>query len=182
MNSIEITRQELLELLAGIEAVKRAGLDGELPVIDHHFGYALAKTRRMIAAEVEATLEAISPLPAFVEYERRRLALCEMHAMIDEKGQHATRIDGGRVVYDIHPESRPAFDLALAELRAECRDAIAKQEARTAKIATDGFMRETVPVQVHRVRDAGCIPPLPPAVYDALFPILEDATEGDAKD
>jgi hypothetical protein len=171
MTTASMTRAELLTLAAGIDALQQAQ-NGSGPVtLDCKMNYAVAKTKRLIAAEVEATREAIAPLPAFLAYEQDRIALCRDHADRDENGQPKTTELRGQVVFVMSPENRPAFDAAVASLRIEYAEAIEAQTKRQESIET--FLRERIDVELHRVGDAP-VPALPAAIYDALFPLFDE--------
>ena len=172
--SATMTRQALLELHVALDALRREMPTGEPRAVDHRFNYALAKTRRLIADEVEAIQEAIAPLPAFVEYERARVALCEQYAEKDHVGRPATDTRSGQTVFRMAPETKDEFDRAIEDLRAQHQEAIAAEEERVRTLVADKFMQEQIAVPIHRVTDPSCVPALPPAIYDAIFPLLDE--------
>lgn len=51
------------------------------------FSYAVAKNNNLIKTELEAFKEALKPSDAFLEQDKKRIALCENYADKDEKGK-----------------------------------------------------------------------------------------------
>jgi hypothetical protein len=171
MTTVSMTRVELLTLAAGIDALQQAQ-NGSGPVtLDCKTNYAVAKTKRLITAEVEATREVIAPLPAFLAYEQARIALCREHAEKDDAGQAKTTACNGQVSFVMNPEARSVFDAALITLRTEYAEAIEAQTDHQESIGA--FLHERLDVEIHRVGDAA-VPALAPAIYDALFPLFDE--------
>lgn len=72
-------RKELYDLLNGFETVK--DLKGV------KFAYARAKNKKLVLAELELLKDVLKDSDKFVEYDKKRIKLCEVYCTKDDKGK-----------------------------------------------------------------------------------------------
>lgn len=72
-------RKELYDLLNGFETVK--DLKGV------KFAYARAKNKKLVLAELELLKDVLKDSEKFVEYDKKRIELCEVYCTKDDKGK-----------------------------------------------------------------------------------------------
>lgn len=70
-------KRELYDLLAGLESVK--GLKGV------KFAYARAKNKKLVLDEIQLFEESIKPSDKFLEYNKKRIELCEKYCQKDKE-------------------------------------------------------------------------------------------------
>ncbi len=128
-------------------------------------GYALARTRRFIKDEVEALQEAIKPSADFLEYDRKRLELCERLAKKDDKGNPV--ISGTQYVFD-NPQE---FQEELTKLNEEYQEVLTKRDEQIA--AFNKALLEPAGCQVFMVKASKMPDSLAPFA-DGLLPMIID--------
>lgn len=108
--------RQLQVLLQGINAVN--SLQGV------KFAYGINKNRKAIERELETLQEAIKASDKYTEYDKKRIELCEKHAVKDDNGK-AKMENNEYVITD-----KDAFDKEIDTLRAKYKDAIDEREAQ----------------------------------------------------
>ncbi len=160
-----ITRREMMQLQNSLEALGRAG------GLSIRLNYARVKTQRLLAAEVEALRASAAPLPEIVEYQKRHAALCKDHAAKDGDGRPVTVVQNG-VVYYPRMHDPALFEVAAEALRSEYANTIEIQEARNKEIEL--LLSEQVTVGVHKVALADCGESMDAAIFEGLWPMIEE--------
>ncbi len=119
---------------------------GELKEGGIKFAYALARNKTFIKDEIEAIEKASTAPEKFLEYEQKRIQLCTEHCDKKADGSPSVTPQGVFVIR----ENRTTFDDALEVLREECKEELDVYEEW--KDGLETFMKEQVPVKVHRVK------------------------------
>lgn len=128
-----MTIEESMALLEGIKTVQGAGYSG------FNFSYALSKTRRAIENDIRPVLDALEPAPDFLEYENKRLALCDELGVWNEK----------RKLF-VFGSTRKEFDGRLEELKGLHQKAL---EARDKVIEEYGEkIKEPSMAPLHKIK------------------------------
>ena len=97
------------------------------------FVYSLAKNKKAIEKEVDVLQAAIVPSKEFVEYEKKRIKLCNKYAEKDESGKSKMEVIGkrGESEFVFVEENRKIFSKELEVLRKEYKEVM---EARDRQI------------------------------------------------
>jgi len=106
-----MNKRDLVRLYDGLGAV------GKLKGIK--FVYAVARNRKLLEPEVMPLQTAMEPDEKFVEFEQKRIQLCERLADKTTQGTPIRELGSFRII-----EHRAEFDKALAELRTQYKDAV----------------------------------------------------------
>lgn len=77
-----MTNQKLFDLYKSLLTLK--GLSGV------KLSYAIARNKAKIKSEIESLEESIKPTQEIIEYEKKRIELCELHADKDDKEKPIT--------------------------------------------------------------------------------------------
>ena len=129
------------------------------------FAYAVSKNINILKNEIESLDKAMEPSEKFMEYDKARIALVELHAEKDDKGKAKIITSAsGSQQYDIDEENKmfkKAFD-ALKEKHKEAVGAREKQVEEYIKLLeTDSDVKvykvklEDVPKEITVVQMAG---------------------------
>ncbi len=127
-------------------------------------GYAMARTKRFIKDEVEAMQEAIKPSADYLEYDRKRVELCERLSKKDDNGKSI--VLGGGYVFD-NPQE---FQIELAKLDKKHREVLNKREEQIA--AFNKAMLESAESKVFMVK-ASKMPDSLGSFADGLYPMID---------
>lgn len=174
MDTITLERQEVLNLLAGIEQVSPL-----LKSVSFRLVYACKRTRDSVQAEVDAMNEAKKPTEEFLAYDRARDLLCREYAKQEAGEPKLIQMPDGRTAYDMDPARTEKFGAALATLRSVHAPAIEAEAERVTGLTA--WLREEVFVQVHRVSTAD-FPTTDCTLQQLmwLLPMLRDNAESEA--
>jgi hypothetical protein len=114
------------------------------------FGYAVAKNRRIVKAELDSSNEAL------LAFEKARAALCEEFA---SKGPDGTPLVSAQSTYIIPPPKRAEFDSRFLALRKEYR--------------VEEHLNSEIDLSLHAI-PFDWLPPLPPAIIDGIFSLITE--------
>lgn len=164
MTNNNLTKSDILVLWQTLNAIPS--------VESFQVGYAFARTKRFIKDEVEAMQEAIRPPADFLEYDRKRIELCEKLAQKDANDNSV--IVGGEYVFD----SPQKFQKELSKLTKEYQEVIDKRGEQIAVF--NKAMLGPAESQVFMIK-ASKMPDSLGSFVDGLYPMIDyDLPEGDS--
>ena len=131
-----MTNQNVVDLQQGLNQVKN--LSGI------RFAYVIAKNLNKVNSEVETFRETIKPSDAYNEYEKERVALCELHANKDEKGKAV--IIGNE--YDGLTGNK-AFDAQMEVLKEKHKETIDVRQKQIDDF--NSFLKEESKLELHKI-------------------------------
>jgi hypothetical protein len=158
----EFTIGEALTLLDALTQL------GALPGVNVKFAYAAAKNKAKLQGEQKAVQEGAQPSEKFLEFESKRIALCQ--EMVDKKE------DGSPVMNHqgfVILKRKAEFDTAMESLSAEYQEAIDLRKEQI-KAATE-LMEEPCKVELHKI-DIELFPALSINQMEALLPMISETT------
>ncbi len=152
-----LTKSDILVLWQTLNEIPPVGI--------FQVGYAFARTKRFIKDEVEDLQEAIKPSADFVEYDRKRLELCERLAKKDDKGNPV--ISGVQYVFD-NPQE---FQEELTKLNEEYQEVLTKRDEQIT--AFNQAMKDSAESRVFKIKASKMPDSLAPFA-EGLSPMLID--------
>lgn len=152
-------RQELYNLLNGFEAVKN--LKGV------KFAYARAKNKKLVLAELELLKDVLKDSDKFIEYDKKRIELCEEHCTKDKKGKPV--IKNGK--YEGLTKNKE-FDKKVEKLNEKFKEVIEqkKKNAEEYKALLDG----EVDIPLHKIKIEDVPEDITGAQLESISLILEE--------
>lgn len=145
-----------------LEELKKINLTGKA-------GYAVAKNRKLIEAELEALQETVKATKSFEKYENERVELAKKHAKKDEKGEP--------VVSKPHPltgqtsfviEKQEQFDKEYEKLKETHKEALEEREKQINDY--NAFLQEDIKIELHKIEESD-IPET--ATAEEIYTLLE---------
>lgn len=170
---MQIKRSDVLSLWNGLHMV--GDLEGT-SCSSISFAYAVAKTKRTIAVEVESIRETLKPIGPPKEYEKERKALCLEHAKkINDDGEAETATDPASGQPYIPMRDMAAFDKAWEELKEKHAEALEDVEKKQKE--QKDFMAQEVEVQVHQVEQSDVPVGITAEQMTRIFDLVKDKPE-----
>jgi hypothetical protein len=134
---VKVRRSELFKIREVLEAMPKGDR--------FKFSYAVAKNLRKVKTEIEDMEKAREPEQEIIEYERKRIALCQ---------QYAKQLNGAPMVvsnsFVIDEEKQADFNHEMKELQDRYKDAIERGSRKMLDYQVN--LRESVDVEFHRVK------------------------------
>jgi hypothetical protein len=132
----KITNQDIINLSSGLESVRNlSGIK---------FAYVVSKNVNKVRSEMEAFKDMTTPSKEFGEYEKERVALCELHANKDEKGKAV--IIGNE--YDGLTGNK-AFDAQMEVLKEKHKETIDVRQKQIDDF--NSFLKEESKLELHKI-------------------------------
>jgi len=116
------------------------------------FHYAVAKNKKILEPEIKALEEAREPSEGYLEYEKKRIALCQIHTEKDENGNPKLTKDpnNGQEVFDLTDEAKEKLDEEMKEVREEFKEDIEEHEKKQKEFGE--FIKEEVELNLIKLK------------------------------
>ena len=121
---MDITREKLIEMWGLM-----GRLAGEKTSVKFH--YLLVKNKRLIQSEIESIQEAQEPEKEYMEYEKKRMSLCEVMCEKDDAGKPKVKNQN----FIIPEETKEDFDKKMEEMKEEYAEPIEKMDKKRKEFA-----------------------------------------------
>ena len=154
MAKITLTHAEALDMALQIDSIFKM-FGGNVP---SGFSYALSKNGRALkneARDVQKEKEV-----KLMEFEKKRIKICEEHAQKDKSGGPLKDPKSGN--YSINPILKGAFDSSMEKLKEDYKKPIEEYEK---------FLQTETDIEIHMVTRKG-FPDMPPGVMNNLLPMV----------
>lgn len=136
------------------------------------FTYAVSKNKKLILPEIEALADAEKLSPELVEYDKKRISLCEKYCNKDENGKPITvPLPSGGTGYDGLGDDNKKFTDAIGKLQAEYKDVLDARQKQMEKV--NELLDEEIEIEVHCLK-VDDLPNLKQVIVEVLMPILVD--------
>ena len=141
------------------------GIDVAGTVDDIKFRYALAKNRKKLMDEIVLLTEVIKPLPEFVEYDNKRVALAIKLADKDKDGK--PKQENGSYVFT----DQTKFDKGFKELKAENKKVLDVREKQIEEF-TDLLEQESS-FEPYQIKEESLPKGLSPAQISGIIDLIK---------
>lgn len=135
---MKVTKRELIKIWNVLESIHFSDLNKK-------FSYCIIRNKKKFKDEIDALKEVQAPNEKFLEYERKRLILCENLCERDESGKPILEKNN----YVFTPENRIKVDEAIKDLAEENKDIIQEQNKRDKEF--ESILDEYFEVDVHKI-------------------------------
>lgn len=152
-------RQDLYNLLNGFEAVK--DLKGV------KFAYAIAKNKKLVLAELEILKDVLKDSDNFIEYDKKRIELCEKYCTKDDKGKPVIK----NRKYDGLTKNEE-FTKKLDELGEKFKEVIDEKKKRAEEYKN--LLDEEVEFEFYKIKLENVPEDITAAQIESVDAILED--------
>jgi hypothetical protein len=164
---MKVKRGELFNLAGVFASVRNLSCGGKL-------GYAIAKNKRAIGKEWEATQKVLEFSEKYKEYDDKRIKLCEKFADKDEKGKPILKNNNF-----IGLENNKEFKEELDKLKEEYKEAVAEQKEK--KDTYNNMLDEEIDFDLHKVKFDELPKDITAGQTEDLFLIIEDEVKKELK-
>lgn len=152
-------KRELFGLLNGLEAVKN--LKGV------KFAYAVAKNKNLVKREVKLFSESNKPNEKFLEFDKKRVELCQEYCEKNENGEPVIKNNTF-----IGLEKNDAFNKVIEELREEYKEAIDEREKQSKEY--NKMLDEEIELDFHKVLLENVPSDITGQQLELILPIVDD--------
>jgi hypothetical protein len=122
-----------------------AQLETKLPTLPVKFGYASLRTKKYLKGIVECFQELQAPFPELLEFDKKRVAICEELSEKDENGKPVLEDNN----FKIQEGKLDELNEKVEAVREEYKEWFDKAEDRKKEI--EEFLQEETEVEVHQV-------------------------------
>jgi len=154
-------KQNVLNLWNGLHAV--SGLKGA------KWAYAVAKNINNLKSEIEALQKSIAPSKEFSEYNNKRLALAQKHA-IKKEGKPQTVKIGNTEEYLIKDKNK--FNKELKPLQKEYKKALDERDKQMKDF--EEILKEEIKIDLYMVDSDNIPEEITPAQVTAVMPVIRE--------
>lgn len=154
-----MTKQQLLDFNQALISVDKMSASVA-------FAYAVALNRKTIKNEVEALEEAFKPRPAYLEFDRERVALCEKLAKKDEKGK-PIMINNQYQFEDIK-----VLEKEMEPIKEKHKEAISEREKQLKEF--NEILKQEITFNLKKVRPNELPATITPNLVAGLMPMIDD--------
>ena len=129
------------------------------------FAYAVSKNINILKNEIESLDKAMEPSEKFMEYDKARIALVELHAEKDDKGKAKIETSASGAQQYVIDEENKMFKKAFDTLKAKHKEAVDARDKQTEEyiklLATDSDVKvykvklDDVPKEITAVQMSG---------------------------
>lgn len=145
MPEVTMTKAALLNLWNQLPILSGAGYQNP-NLTGFKLGYAVARTKNYLRPEIEALESALRPDPKYQEFDQKRLQICKKYAKTTPDGKLIS--EGGQYVFG---ENQGAFDLELAPLKKEYRDALETRDQQIEDYNRE--LKNDITVNIHYITE-----------------------------
>ena len=137
------------------------------------FLYTVHKNKRILETEVKSLMEAKEPTAKYMEFQQKRIALCEEHCERNEQGRPVmTNVGTPQQSYVFSEEKRPLFEGEVGPLKEEYKEEIEEQEEKEKQFFE--LLKEEVELELCKFK----LDIMPEKVFgqemDLLFDLIEE--------
>lgn len=157
---VELKKSELLALYDSIRSFKDK--------YNKNFTYALSYTKKIIANEAEALIEAMVPSDSYLEYDKERRILLEKYGDIDGEGKLIINSNNGAV--KIKDGFVDECQVAIADLNQKYDAVLVQRELDYANF--EKVLNSTISIDVETVEWDYVPDTIDQSLMDALLPII----------
>lgn len=145
----------------------RGGKLQDIGLLSIKSSYALAKTFKKLEPIIEGVSAMEKPSEKYIEFQNKRLALCQQLAKKNKDGEPT--IVNDRYVFD----DQKAFDIEVEKLTIEYKETIEERE-KIQKELQDRLKNDEDEVEIHELTLDVLPDPCPLRIVEGLFPMIKE--------